>query len=407
MMIDIRTMEDEGLVTSFSKRHKVLALAMSTVFIGSASAKAKVTTAVDVNEPLNSFTQAYREYASAIRSGSSVIEELVDLAEQTYELGKVKFGSRHHNTFLLQQNLANAYLEAGEYELSAAHYETVIDYYDETQGDDSQSFYFALLDIINLLYSADKAKKLSAEDIGIELYGCERAILQLLNTSEDLVAKMPESSLIFRAHTVKTAIRSKWSHKNTRLLNMAKQFQKEAKKSLGVASVTYLEAQLYVGKVQLAMDRNKDALLNFEAILEATKLQGIYAPSISLLAHAHLVTIYAKKKDAVKAIFHSQAAAKNGVWNDKHKALYQVAPKLPKTKTTSSAASGKIDSVKLMFDISSQGQAINIQIKDSSTQLKAESAMTALKQWYFVPKLVNDAFVMTKDVELMLDFVSV
>jgi hypothetical protein len=401
----MHNMEEEGVVTNFSQRHKVLAVAMATVFIGSESAKAKATTEIEVNEPINNFTQAYREYASAIRSGSSSLSELVDLAEQTYELGKVKFGPRHGSTILLQQNLANAHLEAGNYVSSALHYASVIDYYGDTQGDDSQPYYFALLDIINLLHSADKASSLSAEDIGIARYGQERAMLQLFDTTEALVSRMPESSLIFQAHTVKTAIRSKWSEKNTRLLNMAKLFHKEALKSQGESSHTYLEALLYVAQIQFAMNRNKPALLNFESILDTIQANAIEANAIAISAHAHLVSVYAKKKDTQKAIQHSQALAKRKDLKGNGEVLYQVAARLAGSKTGSISANKKRDAVTLIVDISPQGQAVKIRMKRKSSQAVAEAAMLAVQQWFFVPKLVNEVFVTGEGVEVNVDFI--
>lgn len=401
----MHSMEEEGLVSHFSQRHKVLAVAMATVFIGSESAKAKATTEIDFNEPINNFTQAYREYASAIRSGTSSLGELVDLAEQTYELGKVKFGPRHCSTILLQQNLANAYLEAGNYVSSAVHYASVIDYYGETQGDDSQPYYFALLDIINLLYSADKASSLSAEDIGIAPFGQERAILQLFDTSEALVSRMPESSLIFQAHTVKTAISSKWGEKNIRLLNLAKLFQKEALKSHGRSSHTYLEAMLYVAQIEFAMNRNKHALLNFESILETIQSNAIDANALAISAHAYLVSLYAKKKEAQKAIQHSQALAKRKTLKGNCEVLYQVSARLTGSSAGINAANKKPDSLKVTVDISPQGQAVNIRMKGKTHQAVTEAAMLAVKQWFFVPKLVNEVFVTGTGIELTVDFI--
>ncbi len=111
-------MEDDELMTSFSQRHKILATALATVFIGTGNATAKVVVGVDESEPLTTFSQAYKEYVISIKSGKYSVDELVHVAKQTYQLGKAKFGSRHQSTFMLQQNLANAYLEAGEYALS-------------------------------------------------------------------------------------------------------------------------------------------------------------------------------------------------------------------------------------------------------------------------------------------------
>jgi hypothetical protein len=144
-MINIHSLEDDGLLTSFSQRHKVLALALATVFVGYGNATTKAVADVDEIEPLTTFRDAYKEYIAVISSNNASSAYLVIVAEQTYQLGKAKFGPRHQNTFLLQQNLANAYLTTGDYSRSAANYASVIEYYEETQGDESQAYYLILL----------------------------------------------------------------------------------------------------------------------------------------------------------------------------------------------------------------------------------------------------------------------
>ncbi|MFB0911608.1 MAG: energy transducer TonB, partial [Glaciecola sp.] len=265
-MIDIHTMEDDELMTSFSHRHKILAAALATVFIGSGNATAKALIDADESEPLTNFSQAYKEYIISITSGKYLTDELVHVAEQTYKLGKVKFGSRHQSTFMLQQNLANAYLEASEYALSAANYESVINYHEETQGDESQAYYFGLLDIINLIYSAYKNQRLSARDLGISQFGGNRAITKLFDVTEELILKMPENSLMFRGHTVKTAVINNWAEKDQRLLKIAKKFNADAKKNVGQDSVVYIESLTYVGKVYFGMQKYKDARIIFEQV---------------------------------------------------------------------------------------------------------------------------------------------
>lgn len=410
IMINIHTIEDEELMTSFSQRHKLLAAALATVFIGSGHAKAKHVNAkqantkaeveVDESEPVTTFRQAYKEYTSSIKSGKYSANELAQVAKLTYQLGRAKFGPRHQNTFMLQQNLANAYLEAGEYKLSAANYGSVIDYYEETQGDESQIYYFGLLDIINVLYSANKAKKLSARELGISQFSRKKAIVKLFKVTNELILKMPENSLMFRGHTVKTAVINKWAEKDNRLLNMAKKYNLDAKKNLGQDSSIYIESLAYVGKVYFGMQKYKDAQCIFEQVLTSLQAQKNEFHPIGLIAHAHLVSMYARKKETKNAIFHSQAIAKNRPWDCKQITLHQAPLRFPPANITGANKA----SVILTCDISMQGQPINIRITSSTDADFDKFAINSIKQWYFVPKFVDGAFAIATDVDLVIDF---
>jgi TonB family protein len=419
-MINIHTMEDEELMSSFSQRHKILAAALATVFIGSGHANEKCVNAkhvnakhvnakhantkaeveVDESEPVPTFSQAYKEYTSSIKSGKYSANELERVAKLTYQLGRAKFGPRHQNTFMLQQNLANAYLEAGEYKLSATNYESVIDYYEETQGDESQAYYFALLDIINVIYSANKAKKLSAQALGISQFSGQRAIVKLFKVTDELIVKMPENSLMFRGHTVKTAVINKWAERDNRLLNMAKKYNLDANKNAGKYSSIYIESLAYVGKVYFGMKKYKDARCVFEQVLTSLQAQNSDAHPLGMIAHAHLVSLYARKKETKNAIFHTQAIAKIKPWDPKQLALYQVPPTFPPANITHANEA----SVTLTCDISLQGQPINIRVTDSTDSEFNAFAIKNIKQWYFVPKFVNGAFAVATDLDVMIDF---
>jgi TonB family protein len=400
-MIDIHTMEDDELMTSFSHRHKILAAALATVFIGSGNATAKALIDADESEPLTNFSQAYKEYIISITSGKYLTDELVHVAEQTYQLGKVKFGSRHQSTFMLQQNLANAYLEASEYALSAANYESVINYHEETQGDESQAYYFGLLDIINLIYSAYKNQRLSARDLGISQFGGNRAITKLFDVTEELILKMPENSLMFRGHTVKTAVINNWAEKDQRLLKIAKKFNADAKKNVGQDSVVYIESLTYVGKVYFGMQKYKDARIIFEQVLMSVKAQNAEMHQFGIVAHAHLVSIYARKKETTKAIFHSQAVGQSRPWAFKQKPLYQVPIKFPPP----SVANTNSGSVTVTIDISKTGQPTNMRIKSSTNVDFDRLAIDSLKQWYFAPKFVTGKFAVTIDFDVTINFI--
>jgi TonB family protein len=409
-MINIHTMEDEELMTSFSQRHKVLAAALATVFIGSGHANAKHANAkhantkaeveVDESVPITTFSQAYKAYTSSIKSGKYSPNDLAQVAKLTYQLGRAKFGPRHQNTFMLQQNLANAYLEAGEYKLSAANYESVIDYHEETQGDESQAYYFALLDIISLIYSANKAKKLSARELGISQFSRKKAIVKLFKVTDELVVKMPENSLMFRGHTVKTAVINQWTEKDNRLLNMAKKYNLDAKKNLGQDSSIYIESLAYVGKVYFGMQKYKDARCFFEQILALPQAQNNEINPIEIIAHAHLVSLYARKKETKNAIFHSQTIAKIKPWDPKQTPLYTV----PATFPPANISRANKASVILTCDISMQGQPINIRITGSTDADFDKSALKCIRQWYFVPKFIHGAFAVVADVNLTIDF---
>jgi TonB family protein len=402
-MINIHAMEDDELMTSFSQRHKILATALATVFIGSGNATAKAVVDVDESEPLTTFSQAYKEYAISIKSGKYSADELVYVAKQTYQLGKAKFGSRHQSTFMLQQNLANAYLEAGEYALSATNYESVINYHEETQGDESQAYYFALLDIINLIYSAYKGPRLSARDLGISQFGHNRAIAKLFEVTEKLILHMPENSLLFRGHTVKTAVINNWTDKDQRFLKIAKQFNLDAKKNLGQDSVACIESLTYVGQVYFGMQKYKDARVVFEQVLMSVKDQNAGMRQYGVIAHAHLVSLYARKNETKKAIFHSQAVGESGLWALKQKPLYQVSAKFPPPSTANANINNA--SVTITMDISKNGQPINMRIKSSTLVDFDKLAIDSLKQWYFAPKFITDKFAVTTDFDVTINFI--
>lgn len=400
-------------MTRFSQRHKVLAAALATVFIGSGNTRAKALVGVDESEPLTTFSQAYQQYTTSIKSGKYSPFELAHVAKQTYQLGRVKFGSRHQTTFMLQQNLANAYLEASEYKLSAANYESVLNYFEETQGDESQSYYFGLLDIINLIYSADKAGKLSAQDLGLSQFGRYqfgryqfdryKAIAKLLEVSEELIIQMPENSLLFRGHTVKTAVINHWAEKDYRLLNMAKKFNLDAKKNLGQDSIVFIESLVYVGQVYFGMQKYKEARIIFEQILTLPQVQNTEAYSSRFIAHAYLVSLYARKKQSKEAIFHCRAIGKSRTWDPKQKPLYQVSAKFPAANITN--ANTRNASVTITIDISMNGQPINMRIKKSTHADFDKVAIAAIKQWYFVPKFVTDKFTVATDFDVNIDFI--
>lgn len=432
-------------MTSFSRRHKVLAAALATVFVGSGNATAKAMTGLDESEPLTTFRQAYKEYTTSIKSGKYSPDELAQVAKQTYQLGKAKYGPRHQKTFMLQQNLANAYLEAGEYSLSAFNYEAVLNHFEETQGDESQAYYFALLDIINLLYSAYKAEKLTARDLGIAQYGnvqflgsnytnfkdsdplkikgseslklgassgsalcpCARAIDKLLEVTEELVIQMPENSLMFRGHTVKTAVSNNWTPKDYRLINMAKRFNLDAKKILGEDTMVYIESLVYLGQAYFWKQKNKDAMATFEKVLTLLSAEKIEMHSIAMVAHAHLVSLNANKKEIKRAVFHGQEIAKNKAWDAKQTLLHRVSPKFPSNKFLTL---NEIDldiksaSVGLTIDISTKGQPVNIRVKKSTHCGFEKFASDAVKQWFFVPKFTNNEFVIATDFDVTIDF---
>ncbi|MFT7198731.1 MAG: TonB family protein [Glaciecola sp.] len=402
-MINIHTMENDELMTSFSQRHKILAAALATVFIGSGNATAKAVIDVDESEPLTTFSQAYKEYVISIKSGKYSPDELVHVAKQTYLLGKAKFGSRHQSTFMLQQNLANAYLEVGEYALSAANYESVTNYHEETQGDESQAYYFGLLDIINLIYSAYKGQGLSARDLGISQFGRNRAIAKLFEVTEALISSMPENSLMFRGHTVKTAVINNWAEKDQRLLKIAKQFNLDAKKNLGQDSVVYIESLTYVGQVYFGMQKYKDARIVFEQVLMSADAQDAAMHPFFVIAHAHLVSIYARKKETKKAIFHSQAVGESRSWVFRKKPLYQVSAKFP----PHSIANANINnaSVIITMDISKKGQPINMRIKSSTHADFDKLAIDSLKQWYYAPKFVTGKFTVATGFDVTINFI--
>ena len=434
-------------MTSFSRRHKVLAAALATVFVGSgtatAKAKAKATTDVDESEPLTTFRQAYKEYTTTIKTEKYSPDDVVHLAKQTYQLGKAKFGSRHQKTFMLQQNLANAYLEAGDYALSASNYEAVLNYLEETQGDESQAYYFALLDIINLLQSANKAEKLTARDLGIAQFGnhqfvgstfkdsgplkingpeslifgaasgsvlcpchCGRAIETLLEVTEELVTQMPENSLMFRGHTVKTAVSNNWTPKDYRLINMAKRFNLDAKKILSEDPMVYIESLVYLGQAYFWKQKNKEAMTAFEQVLALLSSQKLETDPIAMIAHAHLVSLNANKKEIKKAVFHSQEVGKNKAWDVKQTLLHRVSPKFPSNKLLAQnklSAETKSASVSLTIDISAKGQPVNIRVKKSTHCSFERFASDAVKQWFFVPKFTNNEFVVVKDFDVTID----
>jgi hypothetical protein len=442
-MINIHTMEDEGLMTSFSRRHKVLAAALATVFVGSGTATAKAMTELDESEPLTTFRQAYKEYTTSIKTGKYSPDDLVQLAKQTYQLGKAKFGSRHPKTFMLQQNLANAYLEAGEYSLSATNYAAVLNYLEETQGDESQAYYFALLDIINLLQSANKAEKLSARDLGIAQFGnnqflgsafknsdpmkikgseflnfgaasgsalcpCTRAIDKLLEVTEELVTQMPENSLMFRGHTVRTAVSNSWIPKDYRLINMAKRFNLDAKKIEGEDTIVHIESLTYLGQAYFWKQKNKEAMTAFDKVLALLNSQKLETHPIAMIAHAHLVSLNASKKEIKKAVYHSQEVAKNKAWVVQQTLLHRVSPKFPSSKLlvqNKLSADTKSASVSLTIDISAKGQPVNIRVKTSTHYGFEKFASDAVKQWFFVPKFTNNEFVVVTDFDVTIDFI--
>ena len=61
--------DDDELMTSFSQRHKILAAALATVFIGSGNATVKAVIDVDESESLTTFSQAYKEYVAQTLGG--------------------------------------------------------------------------------------------------------------------------------------------------------------------------------------------------------------------------------------------------------------------------------------------------------------------------------------------------
>lgn len=402
-MINIHSLEDDGLLTSFSQRHKVLALALATVFVGYGNATTKAVADVDEIEPLTTFRDAYKEYIAVISSNNVSSAYLVIVAEQTYQLGKAKFGPRHQNTFLLQQNLANAYLTTGDYSRSAANYASVIEYYEETQGDESQAYYFALLDIINLLHTAYKAKQLLAEDLGITQFARDKAIVKLLAVTKELVSFMPENALLFLGHTVKTAISNRWAEKNSQLLDMAKQFSIDAKKHLGESSPVYAESLVYLGQVLYGMQKNKDALQTLEKALALPQSQSTDMHGFRTVAHAHLTSLYARKNNAEKAGFHSQLVGKDRVWDGEKVALHRVMPRFPSEKVAKTDTNKA--SVTIAFDISKTGTAINIEIENSTHIAFNKYAIAALKQWYFAPKCVDGEFFIATGFEITVDFI--
>ncbi|AEP31679.1 hypothetical protein GNIT_3585 [Glaciecola nitratireducens FR1064] len=430
-------------MTSFSRRHKVLAAALATVFVGSGTATAKAMTELDESEPLTTFRQAYKEYITFIKTEKYSPYDLVQVAKQTYQLGKVKFGSRHPKTFMLQQNLANAYLEAGEYSLSAFNYEAVLNYLEETQGDESQAYYFALLDIINLLQSANNTKKLTARDLGIAQFGnhqflgsafknsdplkikgpeflnfgaasgsalcpCARAIDKLLEVTEELVTQMPENSLMFRGHTVRTAVSNSWTPTDYRLINVAKRFNLDAKKIEGEDTIVYIESLTYLGQAYFWKQKNKEAMAAFDKVLALLNSQKLETHPIAIIAHAHLVSLNASKKEIKKAVFHSQELAKNKAWVVKQTLLHRVSPKFPSSKLlvqNKLSVDTKSASVSLTIDISAKGQPVNIRVKKSTHCGFEKFASDAVKQWFFVPKFTNDEFVVVTDFDVTIDFI--
>jgi TonB family protein len=148
------------------------------------------------------------------------------------------------------------------------------------------------------------------------------------------------------------------------------------------------------------MQKYKDARCIFEQILTLPQVQNSQIHPIEMIAHAHLVSLYARKKETKNAIFHSQALAKIKLWDPKQTPLYKVTAAFPPANISRANKA----SVRLICDISLQGQPIHIRITGSTDSDFDKLAIKCIRQWYFVPKFINGAFAVAADVNLIIDF---
>ena len=394
-MIDFETMEEERLLNSFSKHQKVLAVALATLFIGSESASSEVA------EPLT-FATAFAAYKTQLNSAKASPDTILELATLSYELGRKKYGERHLTSYLLRQNLAHAYLDAGEFQLAASHYKSILDYYENTLGDDSQSYYFALLDIINLLKIARKLDGLEPKDLSLSVFSDHLAVDRLIEITPDIIAMMPESAMLFRAQTVKTAVSNSLLIKPSLIKKFAEKQLKESLKVYGEMSASTAEARFFLSKIYSHEGKSGKAIEQLEQVVQEFEDAPDYSNPFTLASHARLVVLFQEQGEYDLATQHCRAVGCLRPWdnNKEQTPLFRINPMYPPAMLKAR----KDGWVKVRYDIAEDGFAENVKVITSSDSHFEEPAAVAIGKWRFAPKTIDGNAVIAKGLEVILQF---
>ncbi|MBF7074465.1 energy transducer TonB [Glaciecola sp. MH2013] len=402
-MLEFETMEEQRLMTSYSEHQKVLALALATVFVGSGRDTQHGNVLVTDKCPFN---KAFMLYANALQDPNASPLDIVEQAKITFLHGKKKFGRAHRHSFMLENNLAHAYLQSGDFRAASAHYLSVLSYHEEVMGDESQDYFFTLLDIIHLI----KAFKLNANKQNSNtppVFSSLPSLLnKLLSVTDALVISTPESALLYREQALKAAHSHPGLMPLTRIRDLALDYARDTIRTYGKLSEAAIEARFFLGKIYFDMKAIRKALIEFVAVLDALDEILAFSHPYALASHARLVSLYERQGKSNLATRHCQAVGKLRVWDNStnqqalHANLPNYAKVLGGTYNKSSTCDGLIC---LSFDISSLGYTENISVISSTKPALNELVINAFSTWRFAPKYENGAPVVARQQQIQIN----
>ncbi|WP_137226898.1 energy transducer TonB [Shewanella sp. MEBiC00475] len=326
---------------------------------------------------IDGFAHAYEQYNIAVNSNNN--QDIINYAQQSYELGQIKFGKDSLDSAKLAMNWANVLIDEskrnnnGRIIKDAATmqalslFDSALSVYRNNVAENDITLIDPLLGLAQTTTDDKFAKKLLFEAIDI----AEKADNALTVAEVKLVAFHRLSGTEFYTRKVRDFLI------DANDIYVAK---------LPENSIERVNSTYLVGALYSAMNKPDAAPLLLEVIKQYQALP--YSHPYELRAHALLVNIYAQQDQADKATEHCVAIGKMTPWNDQQEQtpLYRKAPDYP----MSYAKRRKNGWVQIEFTVDENGFVKSPEIIDSQGGSKFEKeSIEALSQWRYAPKFVD------------------
>ncbi|RUO56360.1 energy transducer TonB [Pseudidiomarina homiensis] len=339
-----------------------------------------IVSSAHANNGKEQFQQSYAAFQEALQTDANAVE-LTQLAEDAYQSGERYFGTDHINTANLKLSYLNVVdahtLRSRTSQLLA---EEVVKIYRSFYDANDPERTVALLVALNTLSSQ------SDLDTANDYYDEIIAIAET-NTAEQPSA-MFELRIEAAAHMLRIGSRS--SHD---LVDLAE----TASAQFGSQHHLTLLANFHAGRYFEAAQQHDQALEAF-TLLAAHDAESLPAAlqDAKYMSHARLVALLEQQGRSDEATQHCLAISQMGygVQDERDPTpLYRVPPEYPRPF----AHNGVEGVTTVRYDIDEMGWVRNIEILDSKHKLFSESAIAAMQQWRFAPRLHEGETVVTSD----------
>jgi TonB family protein len=344
----------------------------------------------------DTFSQVYQDYVASQKTENH--QQTLQLAKQSVELGKTKFGVSDANTINLTYNLANSYAAVKDYNSAFDTMEIVTSGFKTLHGEHSEQLFVAILEQLNFF----------PKDLGSNLTEQKRVLKPKAKQAIEIANFLAEQSkekapfLYFKLSKVIT--------QNPIVYHV----QREAKKytemayeglvnSVGKSDYRTLEIQFILATIKTGTRKFNQAIELYEDLIANISNQLDTSHPYELAARSRLVNIYEQKGESEKATQHCIQIGKMTPWEQDMEPtpLFRVEPKYP----LSAAKRGKEGWAKMSFTIDKMGFVNDVKLLDvkGGSDFGKES-VKVLEKWRYAPKFEDGQAVTAKNLTVQLDF---